>query len=199
MKNLLLIFVCLSMTSCMKLIFAYHGVHQPRVESIENIEKLLLEANVQSEVLLGTRFEKIEYVLNHKASEDILFDRNGYMIKYNSQFANESCNGNISKLLPSLPKITYYERDSSLTINNESENWEIIKGKKGQNISKEIELGTYDYFLISYWNLFSGKPNHIKRISRLKEDLEKNQQVKIKHLLINQDFREGMDIELDTK
>ena len=92
-----------------------------------------------------------------------------------------------------LGKETFIERDSLSKINLEAEGWQFIdRDSNSFVINDYLRDADYDYFLVSYWNVFSGVQNNKNRLKELFLNVNKNERIKIKHIFVNQDFRENM-------
>lgn len=55
--------------------------------------------------------------------------------------------------------------------------------------SVNVNYAEADYTVVLYWNMFSGSPNHKKRIDEVKEYIKLNTYSKIQLVLVNQDIR----------
>lgn len=187
----LLVTIC----SCKKLIFAYHGIHSPKQISIPDIEKFAAKKKIPLEGSAMIHEDSILYAMGTRMNDAFLFDANGYLINFNKSFENQACGGNITNFLAGLDTLTYVERDSNRTLAQESGMWQLF-GKPEP--FPPIPLNgkpQYHYYVAYYWNTFSGNPNHRNAIKDLRETIQNNKRVKIKLLLINHDIRFGIDEE----
>jgi hypothetical protein len=196
MKNIILtglVSVLLIITSCSKIIYWFSGGHDPRLESIDNIYFKAVEFGIEEKPLIGLKESYILKFLKKRFNTDALFDRNGYELLYNKDFNKENCKGNILQLLTGLTKETFIERDSTNKINLEAEAWQFIdRDSSSFNLNEYLNGSGHDYLLVTYWNTFSGKQNNINRLKDLFIYVGNNKNVKIKHILVNQDFRDNM-------
>jgi len=196
MRNLISIafFVLLfAISSCGKIIFWFSGVHDPRLESLVALDKKASEYGITEKPILGLKESYQLLLLKKRFNADVLFDRNGYELLYNKIYEKENCKGNIIQLLAGLGKETFIERDSTSKINLEAEGWQFIdRDSNSFVINDYLRDADYDYFLVSYWNVFSGVQNNKNRLKELFLNVNKNERIKIKHIFVNQDFRENM-------
>lgn len=188
---LMLLIAFMLFGSCKKLIILYHGAHQPRQESIADIENFARKKNIPLDNSAMVLEDSIVFALVKRNNDAFLFDKNGYLISYNKQFSNQECGGNIYQFISGLDTITYIERDSSLTLEKESQMWVNFGSNQPYNI--DSALTKYDYYLAYYWNTFSGNPNHRNAVRELRSSIQNNRKIRIKLILINNDIRRGID------
>jgi len=172
------------------------GVHAPKLETVESLRKFCKKHRISTYGMLMISKDDIIENCSKFNSKDLLFDENGFCVNYAKRFDNQSCSGNIVTTLESIIPKSFIERDSLLTFQKESQKWVTFEDT---SITANISLSKGDYTLVSYWNTYAGKPNHIKRFSKLKKALESNKNCSISHIYVNQDFRSDMDIELNVK
>ena len=191
---ILLTSATLLLSSCLKLVKLYHGVHTPKMETVENITAFAQKKNIPVEGSAMIAEDSILYSMFKRLNNHILFDSNGYAIKFNSGFENEKCGGNILSFIEGLNTISYIERDSNWTLEKESKMWVDYGTKTPYDLQKKINGEAFNYFVIYYWNVFSGNPNHREAVKDLQASIAKNSRVKIKMILVNQDIRDNIDL-----
>jgi hypothetical protein len=182
--------------SCKRIIYKYHDFHAPELETINSISQFCNKYGIDtSGMRIISRDDILESFSKHN-SQDLLFDKNGILVDYNVKFSNESCGQNIVSTITSIIPNSFLPRDSGKTIQKESLKWRFLSDtSKTLCVIPEDE----DYILVTYWNTFSGKPNHFKRFAKLKQAMTANSSVKFKHIMVNQDFRVDMGYDLDAK
>lgn len=195
-KQLVLSIIVLLLSSCTRIINLYFGVHKPRNETKETITRFLVKNEVYQPPALMVKMDSMLTCLLNDMGKTYIFDKSGYSIIYNQFFDNQTCSGNILKLIPALTKETYYPRDSLKTINTEKFKWVYIKNEIqfSDDFDKEI-----DYIVVYYWNLFCGRPNNKIMMKDLIKSVNANNKVNIKLIFVNQDIREGSEIIIDAK
>lgn len=187
-------FITLVLTSCTKLAFVYHGVHNPRQENIDYIREFANRKHIPvdgSAMILG---DSILVSFAKLANKQFLFDANGYAINFNSGFENEKCGGNILNFIEGLDTVSYIARDSNRTLDKESKMWVEFGNNKPYDLNKHINKEKFNYYVVCYWNTFSGNPNHRDAVKGLQKSIAKNPRIKIKMFLVNQDMRDDMDL-----
>lgn len=195
-RTLYLLLILSVFTSCKRLIYKYHDFHAPELETINSISQFCKKYDIDTSGMRIISRDDILESFTKNNSQDLLFDKNGVLVNYNIKFINESCGQNIIGTITSIIPNSFLPRDSSKTIQKESLKWRFLSDTaKILCVLPEDE----DYILVTYWNTFSGKPNHYKRFAKLKQAMASNPSVKIRHILVNQDFREDMGYELDAK
>jgi hypothetical protein len=196
LRFLFLLLLLSALISCKRIIYKYHDFHAPKLETIHSISQFCKKYGIDtSEMRIISRDDILESFTKHN-SQDLLFDKNGVLVNYNVKFINESCGQNIVGTITSIIPNSFLPRDSSKTIQNESLKWRFLSDTaKTLCVIPQNE----DYILVTYWNTFSGKPNHYKRFAKLKQAMASNPNVKFNHILVNQDFRVDMGYELDAK
>ncbi|MEZ5174242.1 MAG: hypothetical protein R2850_12235 [Bacteroidia bacterium] len=151
------------------------------------------EYGVDENPLLVLKESCILEVIKKRFNKDLLFDAKGFEIEYNKDFENDKCKGNILQLISGLGKETFISRDSSSTLFKESEFWHLMDSDPNNfTLQSYLQGVEYDYYLVSYWNTFSGKQNNQNRIQDINTYVKNNSRIKLKILFVNQDFREEM-------
>ncbi|HOY48215.1 MAG TPA: hypothetical protein PL185_08160 [Flavobacteriales bacterium] len=199
MRNLIFLSVFsifLSLTSCKRLIYLYHGVHSPRLETPITIEKFCEKKNLEIGELLMMSYDSMITCYRFDLNQTYIFDSSGYRINFNSSFNNPSCGGNVIKVIEGLSRTTYYPRDSIYTLDKEKVKWVYLSNEKP--FQKNLN-GTNNYTIVCYWNMFTGAPNHRKRIAELKKIISNNKDISVQLIFVNQDFRDGYNIILDAQ
>ena len=182
------------LSSCFRIAFFIQGGHKPRLEKATYLADFAKTNKIFTDSMLAIKESEILSCISTSASKDLLFDRNGYRIAYERQFENQKCSANIIQTLSALPPIIYTERDSTRQLRMESAKWIYLLIPE---VQPKIDITGYDYYLVSYWNTFSGKPNHQDRFEKIRVALAGNKVSKIKHIYVNQDFREEMEFDID--
>jgi hypothetical protein len=72
--------------------------------------------------------------------------------------------------------------------------WVEFGTKNSYLIQNQSNGAAFNYYVVYYWNVFSGNPNHRDAIKDLQASIAKNSRVKIKMILVNQDIRDNIDI-----
>jgi hypothetical protein len=168
------------------------GVHQPRYETPESIYAFCKKKGIDTTDLLVVSDNWFVPTLMEQLNTAVLFDRNGYSINYNKEQVNVECSGSILGVLTGLDTVTYYPRDSLKTLESEKERWVYLPTR--EKYSKQV-IGSNDYVLVYYWNMWSGNPNHRNMIRDLNKSILSNPRVSIKLILVNQDLRTDLDYE----
>lgn len=187
--------VTLLLTSCFKMAMVYHGAHSPKMEKVDDIASFAKKKNIPIEGSAMIAEDSIMYSIFKRLNKHILFDANGYAINFNSGFENEKCGGNILNFIEGLDTLSYIARDSNWTLENESKMWVDFGTKNPHNLQKNLNGELFNYYVVYYWNVFSGNPNHRDAVKDLQTSIAKNTRVKIKMILVNQDIRDNIDIE----
>lgn len=172
----------------------YHGAHSPKMESISNITAFASKKKIPLEGSAMIAEDSILYSWGTRLNNHLLFDANGYAINFNSGFENEKCGGNILNFIEGLDTISYISRDSNWTLEKESKMWVEFGTKIPYEIQKRKNEDAFNYYVVYYWNVFSGNPNHRYAVKDLQASIAKNSRVKIKMILVNQDIRENIDL-----
>lgn len=196
MKHLiwgLFLFSLSLLSSCLRFAKAIHVVHSPRMETIPNIEAFAAKKKIPIEGSAMIAEDSIFYSWGTRLNNHILFDANGFAINFNSSFENDKCGGNIINFIEGLDTVSYIARDSNWTLEKESKMWVEFGTKTPYNLQKNI-TGVFNYYVVYYWNVFSGNPNHRDAVKNLQASIAKNSRVKIKMILVNQDIRDNIDI-----
>jgi hypothetical protein len=186
------VFIGFLLSSCTKTLMFFVGVHQPRYETPESIYAFCKKKGIDTTDLLVVSDNWFVPTLMEQLNTAVLFDRNGYSINYNKGQVNEACSGNILGVLTGLDTVTYYPRDSLKTLESEKERWVYLPTR--EKYSKQV-IGSNDYVLVYYWNMWSGNPNHRSMIRDLNKSILSNPRVSIKLILVNQDLRTDLDYE----
>ena len=186
--------ILLLLSSCFKMAMVYHGAHSPQMEKVDDIKVFAKKKNIPIEGSAMIAEDSIMYSIFTRLNDHILFDANGYAIKFNSGFENEKCGGNILNFIQGLDTLSYIARDSNWTLENESKMWVDFGTKTPYDLQKNI-TGEFNYYVVYYWNVFSGNPNHRDAVKDLQTSITQNPRVKIKMILVNQDIRDNIDIE----
>jgi hypothetical protein len=174
----------------MKVAIWLAGAHQPRQEHLATIKQFAVKRNIPIEGTFMSRDEQTLTVLMERSDKTLLFDRNGYALNYNPAFDNPTCGNNVVVTIGQLDTLSYIPRDSALQIASEAQSWFHF----GTSDSVDIQaFKPYDYLMVVYWNTYSGKSNHEKRIASLFKAASENTKVRIKPILVNQDLRFGID------
>ena len=195
-QTLFALFLLMSMSSCMRIAYKIQGVHPPKLESVKSIYSFCKKHDIdtiQTRIMgWGNFLENIQ----KNNSKDLLFDQNGVLVSYSVSFDNSSCSQNIVTIISSIVPKSFLPRDSSITLQKESLKWRFLN-----DTSKVVEINPEgeDYTIVTYWNMYAGKPNHIKRFEKLKAAKATNSNIKFRHIYVNQDFRDDMDLELKSK
>jgi hypothetical protein len=193
-NHLLWIASLLMLSSCFKMAMLYHGAHAPKMETVENITAFAQKKNIPIEGSAMIAEDSILYSMFKRLNYHSLFDANGYAINFNSGFENEKCGGNILNFIEGLDTISYIARDSNWTLEKESKMWVDYGTKTPYDLPQKINGEAFNYFVVYYWNVFSGNPNHREAIKNLQASIAKNSRVKIKMILVNQDIRDNIDL-----
>lgn len=184
----------LLLTSCFKMAMLYHGAHSPKMEKVADILAFAEKKHIPIEGSAMIAEDSIIYSWGTRLNNHILFDAKGYAIKFNTGFENEKCGGNILSFIEGLDTLSYIARDSNWTLEKESNMWVDFGTKNPYDIQKHLKGEAFNYCVVYYWNVFSGNPNHRDAVKDLQASIAKNQRVKIKMILVNQDIRDNIDI-----
>jgi hypothetical protein len=171
----------------------YHGAHSPKMEKVADIRAFAEKKSIPIEGSAMIAEDSIMYSFVTRMNDHILFDENGYAIKFNSGFENEKCGGNILSFIEGLDTVSYIARDSNWTLEKESNMWVDFGTKNPYDIQKQLKGEAFNYCVVYYWNVFSGNPNHRDAIKGLQASIAKNPRVKIKMILVNHDIRDNID------
>lgn len=182
------------LSSCLKLVKLYHGVHSPKMESVSNITAFAAKKKIPIDGSAMIAEDSILYSWGTRLNNHILFDANGFAINFNSSFENDKCGGNIINFIEGLDTVSYIARDSNWTLEKESKMWVEFGTKNPYLVQNQLNGATFNYYVVYYWNVFSGNPNHRDAIKDLQASIAKNSRVKIKMILVNQDIRDNIDI-----
>ena len=172
----------------------YHGVHSPRIEKTSEIIAFAAKKKIPLEGSAMILEDSILFSFVKRMNNHILFDENGLAINFNAGFENQKCSGNILSFIEGLDTISYITRDSSWTLEKESKMWLDFGTKNPYEIQKSITGKLFNYYVVYYWNVFSGNPNHRDAVKDLQEIIAKNPRVKIKMILVNHDLRDDIDL-----
>ena len=186
--------ISIALSSCFKIAVLYHGIHSPRMESISNITAFAAKKKIPIDGSAMIVEDSILYSWGTRLNTYVLFDDNGFAINYNSGFENEKCGGNIINFIEGLDTISYIARDSNWTLEKESKMWIEFGTKIPYEIQKRKNEDAFNYYVVYYWNVFSGNPNHRDAVKDLQATIAKNSRAKIKMILVNQDIRDNIDL-----
>jgi hypothetical protein len=186
--------ITLMLTSCFKMALVYHGAHSPRLETVAYINEFAAKKNIPVEGSAMIAEDYILYSWAKRHNKQFLFDANGYAINFNSGFENEKCGGNILSFIEGLDTVSYIARDSNWTLDKESKMWVEFGNKKPYDLNHYINGEKYNYYVVCYWNTYSGNPNHRDAIKNLQKSIGQNPRIKTKIFLVNQDLRDNIDI-----
>jgi hypothetical protein len=186
--------ISIALSSCFKMAMLYHGVHSPKMESVSNITAFAAKKKIPIDGSAMIAEDSILYSWGTRLNNHILFDANGFAINFNSSFENDKCGGNIINFIEGLDTVSYIARDSNWTLEKESKMWVEFGTKTPYEIQKRKNEAPFNYYVVYYWNVFSGNPNHRDAIKDLQASIAKNSRVKIKMILVNQDIRDNIDI-----
>ncbi len=192
MKNFLLILTPLLFTilhSCQPIAKTMYGIKNPKVETIESVDKYLRSIQSPSENNIYCKdFAAYQTVLNlfeKSLPEAILFNSNGKMLTYKRN--NQDCNAGLFETIPGLSK------NSNLPVLESNDIETFIAFLVDRNGLKIQNLPEADYFLFINWAKFMGKLNkdHVKAW----EDLAgKNENTKIAVYKINMGIMESWNV-----
>lgn len=179
----------------MRIAYKIQGAHPPKLESIKSINSFCKKYDidtVQMRIMSWGNF--IDNIQNNN-SKDLLFDHNGVLVSFNSSFENSACSQNVITIISSIIPNSFLPRDSSITLQKESVKWRFLNDtSKVLQIIPEGE----DYTIVTYWNMYAGKPNHFKRFEKLKAAKAANTTSRFRHIYVNQDFRDDMGFKLNS-
>jgi hypothetical protein len=186
MRQVLLIVTIITISSCNRVVSRLLGVRPPRVETIESIQSFCKRKGINDSNVLIIKTEDMIKSFYENLNMDLLFDRNGYLLKYSDGFSDAQCGGNILLTTKSIPPVSYIERDSTKLFTEYKKTWMPLNDTLA---SVSVNCSDADYTIVIYWNMFCGSPNHKKRIEAVYEYVKLNTASKIQIVLVNQDIR----------
>jgi len=186
MRILLLLALIVILSSCNRILSRALGVRNPRIETEASIQKFCKKQGIDANRVLLVKTVKIVESFYANLNTDYLFDKNGYALSYSESFDDKSCGGNILTTVQSIPSLSYITRDSSNIFENHKKTWMPLTDTLSP---VKTNYADADYTVVIYWNMFSGSPNHRKRIESVKEYIKMNTYSKIQLVLVNQDIR----------
>lgn len=188
--RILLFSLLFCFSSCARVFVFLLGGKMPQIETFESIKGYAEKWDIDSSdvFLLNPEFLAKHYY--GTGNRTFLFDRNGYSIDLTLVGEDPRCGGNIFGLMKGLGKQTYAKRDSQLTLNSILNYSFHITGKQAPNVNKAA-----DYYILFYWNCFTGKQRNKETIEMLKESISNNSKVETQLFVINKDIYEGVDWE----
>jgi hypothetical protein len=184
--SLLVLSIFISGSSCNRILSRALGVRSPRIETEASIQKFCEKKGIDANDVLIVKTVNIIESFYKNLNSDYLFDKNGYALSYSESFNDKNCGGNILKTVQSIPPVSYITRDSSNTFENHKKTWMPLSDTL---TSVNVNHVDADYTVVLYWNMFSGSPNHKKRIDEVKEYIKLNTNSEIQLVLVNQDIR----------
>jgi len=175
--------------SCTTIAKKVYGIKNPKIETVESVEKYLSSINVSSENNIFCKdilsYKTVLDLFGKSLPEEILFNSDGKMLNYKKN--NQDCNAGLFETIPGLSK---------------SSNLQILEGNDIQtfttylvdrNSLKFSNLPKADFFLFINWAKYMGKLNkdHVKVWEEL---ANKNLNTKIIVYKINLDIMESWNV-----
>ena len=177
------------LTSCTAIILKLAGAKKPDVEKIASIEEKYKQMGFSLNDYFIMKEDSMLNQFFRYPNEVRLFDKTGIMIAEDSLAGKKECSGNIVNFIKVVPPLTYAHRDSSQSIKACLESIRHINNLS----SPAFDNSEYDYLVIVYWNLFSGKVRNEDYIKSIQNAITKNQYSKIQLIPVNCDMYEGVD------
>jgi hypothetical protein len=165
------------------------GAKKPDVEKIASIEEKYQQMGFSSNDFYIMKEDSMLNQFFRYPNEVRLFDKTGIMIAEDSLEGKKECSGNIVNFIKVVPPLTYAYRDSSQSIKACLESIRHINNRS----SPAFDNSEYDYLVIVYWNLFSGKVRNEDYIKSIQNAITKNQNSKFQLIPVNCDMYEGVD------
>jgi hypothetical protein len=163
------------------------------VQNEKSIRQFILEKKIDSTNIYLLRSEFIFLAFKESINRAFLYDKNGMSILYDAGKENKKCLGNIWSFLMNYQKTDALILDTMHTFDKEWSRWITIDGK-----DPEPPTVGGDFTIVYYWNTFSGNTNHRDFFKDIEEIMRKRPDLEIVFYKINQDMREGMDLEKYT-
>jgi hypothetical protein len=163
----------------------------PRAEKESYIIEYGKRNHIDKDSLLVVKEEFLNIPNYGMLNKLLLFDSNGYYIDVFINSADPKCKGNSLSAISGFGKETFFPRDSNLTFIKESMKWQYLSTKIDYDLNKKNQT---DYTVIYYWNTFLGKYLNCEHVEEIKDRIRKNSSVTFDFILINEDFREGMEV-----
>jgi hypothetical protein len=192
MKRTLIIILPILFTisqSCQTIGKKLYGIKNPKVETVESVEKYLSSIDLPSDNNLFCKdivsYKTVMEIFGKSLPEAILFNSEGKMLTYKQN--NQDCNAGLFETIPKLTKNSTLQTIGNTEINT------FITHLVDRNGSKIQGLPKADYILFINWAKYIGKLNkdHVKVWEEL---ANKNQNAKIIVYKINMDIMESWNV-----
>lgn len=130
------------------------------------------------------------------ANKSFIFTKDGIRIIHDVAIAeNDRCSKNALGFLQTYKPGDILVLDSSRTFDLEIQKWHTLAGTPLAGVPAKGK----DLTIVYYWNSFSGNPNHRNYFIDAHKIIATRNDLDIVFYKINQDLREGMDIEKCTQ
>ena len=186
--NVIIVIVVFSVfTSCNFIITKWYGIKNPSIENEKHILKYCIKKGLDTSSIYSVNSADYINVLKNGGIPDIaIFDKHGQYIEYRQ--TDSSCNAGLFSFIPKLKSDSIYNKTGKTELKTELKKLRTLKGGK----IPEFELESYDFYLLVYWNIWTGRlnKNHVKIWEQL---ANANKNAKIKVIKVNLDFQEYWD------
>lgn len=189
MKKIICLILGISgLYSCKPVFQLYYGIHQPRIESLNSIEKYQRKKGIDGTINLmpkdAASFRSIMNTL--KETPDLIaYTREGYLIRYKDTLQCNAPGFDFSKLICSAYRLRI---DSTQQLAAALKGFVPLTAVDQQRLQEEAATG-YEYTVVLYWTKYTGRLN--KNHTRIwKNNLEKSTDCKVRLLMVNMDLNE---------
>ena len=195
-KFLLAIIVSTLFSSCARLIIWGKGGHMPRYEPNEVIINYAKLNGLEGSNIIALSDSVIINQKTRNFNELMIFDNNGYFIDVMSQAEDPRCHASLFTSIGAFGETTYFPRDSAITLSKIAADWIYLTSGKPYQLKDKVPS---NYTVVYFWNTFMGKNENQENVTYIKSLIDKNKEVKIELLLVNEDYREGVILKNQKK
>jgi len=160
----------------------WYGIKKPDIENKISILKYSKKKGIDTTDIVAINVDAYTSKLNGIPDIDI-FDKNGKYIEYRQ--TDSSCNAGLFSFIPELKPDGIYKLSEKTDLGTELKKIRTLTGES--YIIKD--KSNYDFFLIIYWAVFTGRLNK-NHVLVWEQEASNNKNAKIKVIKVNVDIQE---------